>query len=208
MSQATRSKRQMVATVIVGAACLLIAVQYVRMIEPAAAREIKQACTGLRPAAQNTTLGEIAKAGPVDFTAQNHDGTMVNLSDYRGKVVVVNFWATWCGVCEAEKPGLERMAASMQGDDLEVITLASNATWDEVREYSANKFPTGTSFDVLLDPPKGDDNLGTIARQFGLSAVPESFVVDREGNIRYYFINKRDWDSDVAKTCIRGVIES
>jgi len=203
------SNRKIVAMLVVGATSLLIAVQFARMIEPAAAREIQQACTGLRPAPNNPALGAIPTEDLVDFTAQRHDGTMVKLSDYRGKMVLVNFWATWCGVCEAEKPGLQEMAASMRSDDFEVLTLASNFTWDEVHKYSIEKFPEGASFDVLLDPPANeDDNIGAIARRFGIEKVPESFLIDRDGRIRYYFVNKRDWSSDVARTCLRGAIDS
>ncbi|MCG8421313.1 MAG: TlpA family protein disulfide reductase [Proteobacteria bacterium] len=200
--------RQLAAKVIVAAACLLIAFQYIRMIQPAAAREIKNACKGLNTSAKNPQLGPLPSSEPVDFTALNHEGQPVSLSDYRGKVVLVNFWATWCKVCESEKPGLEEMAAELRSDDFEVLTLASNSDWREVHDYAAEKFPDGASFDVLLDPPKGDDNLGEIARSWGLSAVPETFVIDREGQVQFYFINKRDWNSDVALTCLRGMIDA
>ncbi|MEM9492030.1 MAG: TlpA disulfide reductase family protein [Myxococcota bacterium] len=202
------SFRKTVATVIVAAACLLIAVQYALMIEPAAANELDAACTALRPAAENASLGSLPSDEVVDFTATSYDGKPVRLSDYRGKVVFVNFWATWCGVCEAEKPGLEEMASLMRDGDFEVLTLASNHTWKEVADYAARKFPDGTSFDVLLDPPASeDDNLGTIARSFGISKVPDTLVIDREGKVHFYFVNRRDWNSDVAKTCLRGLID-
>ncbi|HWN71240.1 MAG TPA: TlpA disulfide reductase family protein [Haliangium sp.] len=205
---ATSSKvetRKIIAITIIGAACLFLGIRYAFLIQPAAAREIQAACTGLRPSVTNPQLGTVPTAGPVDFTAQNYKGEPVKLSDYRGQVVFVNFWASWCNVCKSEKPGLEQMASALQSEhpDFKVLSLASDASWDPVRD----RLPKGSSFDVLLDPPAGDENLGTIAKSFGLKAVPESFVVDRDGRVRYYFINKRDWDSGVAETCIRSVIE-
>ncbi len=67
--------------------------------------------------------------------------------------------------------------------------------------------PKGVPFQVFLDPPQGDDNIGQIAASWGIKAVPESALIDRKGNIRQYFINKRDWQSPVAETCLRSVID-
>lgn len=197
--------RKIIAITIIGAACLFLGIRYAFLVQPAAAREIRAACSGLRPSLANPELGTVPTAGPVDFTAQDHEGKMVKLSDYRGQVVFVNFWASWCNVCKAEKPGLEWMASELQREypDFKVLSLASDTSWDPIRE----RLPQGSAFQVLLDPPTGDENLGTIAKSFGLKAVPESFVVDREGKVRYYFINKRDWDSNISETCLRSVVE-
>lgn len=196
-------RRQLIAVIIVAATSLMLAYQYAALIEPAAAREIKAACNGLRSAADNPIFGAIPSSQPVDFRAQAHDGSMVSLSDYRGKIVFVNFWATWCNVCKTEKPGLEKMAAEFESDDFVVLTLASNRSWDDIREF----YPDGSPLKILLDPPAGDDNLGVIAKSYGITAVPESFVIDRDGRIRYYYINKRDWYSSISQTCLRAVID-
>jgi hypothetical protein len=60
---------------------------------------------------------------------------------------------------------------------------------------------------VFLDPPADGDNIGKIAASWGIKAVPESFLIDRRGYIRAYFVNKRDWQSPVAETCLRSVID-
>lgn len=195
--------RQLIAIVLVAAATLLIVVQYARLIEPAAAREVQAACKGLRPAPDNPMFGAIPSAQPVDFRAQNHKGEIVSLSDYRGKIVFVNFWATWCNVCKTEKPSLESMGGLLESDDYVVLTLASNGSWDDIREY----YPQGSPLTILLDPPTGSDNLGTIAKSYGITAVPESFVIGRDGRILGYYINKRDWSSGIAETCLRAIID-
>lgn len=195
--------RKMLVVCVVGAAALLLAIKYVMMIEPAAANEVKAACKGLRPSPVNKAYKSGFPAAAVGFTASDYRGAKVSLSDYKGRVVFVNFWASWCNVCKSEKPGLEALQRQLGGKNFTVLSLASDSEWGKVRA----SFPEGTPLEVLLDPPVKGENLGTIAKSYGITAVPESFVVDKRGNIRHYFINKRDWSSDVAKTCIQALID-
>lgn len=256
------------------------------MVPNAAQREAKSACTGLvsqpplNPAlCPNGGNCRYPIAAP-DFTAFDHNGKPVKLSDYRGKVVLLNFWASWCGVCETEKPHLREMAAELGSKDFVVIALASDRNWtdvlmalvfglngtdglDQVKQLGTNDaqgiakiikshpkeresilsyvqgkhddafanqvdqivkslppatladalasykraLPDGVPFDVLLDKPSGDDNIGAIAAAWGIKAVPESALIDKEGRIRHYFVNKRDWQMPVAETCLRSVID-
>jgi thiol-disulfide isomerase/thioredoxin len=205
------------------------------MVPSAAAREEKAACRGLHGYdplnAALCTGGNCALPTPApDFTAMDHDGKPVKLSDFRGKVVLVNFWASWCGVCKTEKPSLNKMAENLASDDFVVIALASDHSWTDVLlslvdslapgqkpkgEVSFEQalaayqksLPDGIPFKVFIDPPKGDGNIGQIAASWGISAVPESALIDRKGNIRAYFVNKRDWTTNVAETCLRSVID-
>lgn len=194
--------RKVAALVAAGGVTLVVALMFVTSLKTAAAREVKAACRGLRPAPENPIFGELpAKA--IDFSAQRHDGEMVSLSDFRGKVVLVNFWASWCNVCASEKPSLEALDRELSGPEFQVVTLASDETWEPVKK----RLPNGSPLTVLLDPPESG-NIGRIARSYGITAVPESFIVDRNGIIRYYLINKRDWTSGVAETCIRSLIDS
>jgi peroxiredoxin len=199
--------RKNVALVLAGAVSLFLAVQYIRLLEPAAAREVQAACNGLRPARMNPTLGPLPAAEgtyprALPFQVQDHTGKLVSLEDYRGKVVLVNFWASWCKVCAAEKPGLERLQRRFGRDDVVVLSLASDADWAPVRKVLSR----GSDLTVLLDPPDDDGTIGAVAKSYGIKAVPETFVIDRKGHVRHYFINKRDWDSKVAETCVRSLI--
>ncbi len=205
------------------------------MVPNAAAREEKAACRGLRgDLPLNAALcngGNCAMPTPApDFVALDHQGKKVKLSDFRGKVVLLNFWASWCGVCKTEKPSIKAMADNLSSDDFVVITLASDHTWtdillalvdslapgqkpkgqvtfDQALAAYQKALPDGIPFKVFIDPPSDDGNIGAITRSWGITAVPESALIDRQGNLRAYFVNKRDWTTNVAETCIRSVID-
>jgi hypothetical protein len=87
------------------------------------------------------------------------------------------------------------------------IKAAKPPTFDEALAAYKDALPKGVAFDVLLDPPAGEENIGAITASWGIKAVPESALIDRDGNIRHYFINKRDWQTPVAETCLRSVID-
>lgn len=219
--------------------CVLAA--FLWMVPSAAEREGASACRGLsglealNPAicpegSKSCSLPTPAK----NFTAIDRNGKPVQLSDFRGKVVLLNFWASWCETCKAEKPGFAEMAEELRGRDFEVISLASDSEWrkvlpalvkglrpnarlptpgedgytyEQAMALYKSELPDGAPFPVFLDPPKGDDTIGVIGRSWGLNKVPETALIDREGIIRAYFVNKRDWSSSVAQTCIRAVID-
>jgi thiol-disulfide isomerase/thioredoxin len=203
------------------------------MVPKAATREAKAACVGLRatgPALCNGEPCPLPMQAP-NFTMLDHNGKQVNLADFRGKVVLVNFWASWCGVCKTEKPRLKAMADELASNDFVVVALASDRNWTDVLlalvdslspttklpegeatlqqalDLYKRALPKGVPFQVYLDPPTGDDNIGAIASSWGIKAVPESALIDRNGMIRAYFVNKRDWESPVAETCLRSVID-
>jgi len=221
------------AVALIGVAVLAV---FLWMVPNASARELQAACRGLKTEAElypslcpSGTPCALPVPAP-DFTAKDMSGKDVKLSDYRGKVVLINFWASWCNVCKEEKPRLAQMASEMAGDDFQVIALASDHAWPDVlsslleslapsalpegtspaskvSEAYRSALPNGTPFKVLLDPPDGDANIGKITASWGIKAVPESALIDRQGNIRAYFVNKRDWDTPVAETCLRSLID-
>lgn len=215
---------------------VMVLAVFLWMVPTAAARELQAACRGMKIESElNPALcpSGAACALPIaapDFTAQDITGKQVKLSDLRGKVVLLNFWASWCGVCKTEKPALNAMAGEMASDDFVVIALASDHSWadaltavlealvpqavpegkptmEKVSAAFRQALPHGAPFKVWLDPPPGDENIGKITASWGIKAVPESALIDRRGNIRAYFVNKRDWQTPVAQTCLRSVID-
>lgn len=139
------------------------------------------------------------KRGPVlDFALKDSTGKTVKLSDYRGKVVLVNFWATWCGPCKIEIPWFVDFQKRFSQSDFEVLGVSMDEDgWDSVRPYmTAHQF----NYPVVI----GGD---TIDRQFGgVDDLPTSFLVDREGAIakkHVGLISKSSWEDEIT-TLLKG----
>ncbi|HVV87380.1 MAG TPA: TlpA disulfide reductase family protein [Kofleriaceae bacterium] len=191
--------------VMVGSAIVVagaIAALFVWMTPRAAAREVRAACAGLRSNPRNSALGLLPVQAP-ELVAPDYTGKPFHLSDLHGKVVLLNFWGSWCSVCKSEKPGLATFTDEMAQDGFEVVTVASDVNFDSIKRV----LPKGAPYTVLLDQTAEDGEVGAIAHSWGVKAVPESFIIDRDGKIRMYLDNRRDWDGDIARTCIQSIID-
>jgi thiol-disulfide isomerase/thioredoxin len=114
----------------------------------------------------------IASGAAVPFTGSTVKGRVVALSDFSGRPVVVHFWATWCGVCEAMDDNIQSVAR-----DHRVVTIATGSgTTEEIRDYLSQKKGVAP---VLVDPEGG------LASRYGVSALPTTFFVDGNGEIRF-----------------------
>jgi cytochrome c biogenesis protein CcmG/thiol:disulfide interchange protein DsbE len=124
-------------------------------------------------------VGEVSRPAP-EFALQSLDGTTVRLSDYRGKVVLINFWGTWCEPCKEETPALQAAYTELQPRGFEVIgvNLYSQETGGDagVRAFLE---PYRVSYPIALDAD------GETARAFQISPIPVSYFVDPSGNIRF-----------------------
>ncbi|MCD6186731.1 MAG: TlpA family protein disulfide reductase [Desulfuromusa sp.] len=120
-----------------------------------------------------------------DFTLTNMQGEQISLSQYRGKVVILNFWATWCPPCREEMPSMERLYRNHKDQGL--VMLAINV--DENGKKAVSQFLRRTpySFQILLD----SDNVAQNA--YGVFRFPESFIIDRNGMMVKKIIGGRDW---------------
>lgn len=105
-----------------------------------------------------------------DFTLKNLEGEEVSLSDYRGKIVLINFWATWCKFCDIEMPDLD--ALDKENEDVVVLAVDVNEEASKVKTYIEKG---GYEFEVALDSD------GAISRQYLVSAFPTTYAVDKEG---------------------------
>ena len=109
------------------------------------------------------------------FTLVNLEGKKVSLADFKGKPVMVNFWATWCGPCKLEMPWLEEFNKKYAGQGLVILGVASDQAGKSVIEGVVKK--TGVTYPVLLTDGKVEDLYG------GVGFMPESFYVDKTGKI-------------------------
>jgi cytochrome c biogenesis protein CcmG/thiol:disulfide interchange protein DsbE len=134
-----------------------------------------------------------------NFTFPGLDGKMVSLTDYKGKVVFLNIWATWCGPCREEMPSMERLYKILKSEDFIILAVSIDASGAKavapfVRDYKLN-------FPILLDPK------GTIQILYGTTGVPESFIIDKEGVLAQITIGPREWDSPDAIQFFRNLIQ-
>lgn len=114
-----------------------------------------------------------------EFTLAGFDGSSFSLSDYRGQVVVLNFWASWCDPCIAEMPMLNRIADEFEGDNVVIVGVN---VWDT--NEAARRFID----ELNVTYPVIEDNASTsIAVEFGLTGVPETFVINPDGEIVTYY---------------------
>jgi len=116
-----------------------------------------------------------------DFALLNLEGETVKLSELKGKTVVLDFWATWCGPCKASFPGMQRAVNHFEGDDSVVFLFID--TWENAgdKEKNAADFIASNeyTFEVLMD----NDN--KVVSQFGVQGIPTKFVIGPDGRIRF-----------------------
>lgn len=130
-----------------------------------------------------------------ELRAQDLAGVPKTLADYRGKVVLLNFWASWCPPCLREMPSMERLRVKMAGRPLEIVALNSAEAPEEVNAYLARM---KLGFPILLDPD------GSNTKRWKVFALPTTFMLDAEGRVRFVLTGPTEWDEGEAL----GIIES
>jgi len=136
-------------------------------------------------------------SGAPDFTLPSLDGPNLRLQEQRGQVVMINFWATWCGPCRVEMPHLARLYDKYRGSGFTV--LAVNIDEDPYKAASLAK-QLGMRFPVLLDKEK------KVSRLYDLSTMPSTILVDREGRVRYVHRGYRDGYEETYDRQIRELL--
>lgn len=143
---------------------------------------------------------EVREGAAPDFTVQDLEGNEVSLSDFEGKFVVLNFWATWCEPCIREWPQVHKLAERLAEDD-EIVVLAMSV--DEEREaiepFLARMSLSDSEVRVLWDPEQ------KVQKAFGTEKLPDTYFIDEQGELVYAFINVREWGAPEAFHCVDGM---
>lgn len=135
-------------------------------------------------------LTKVSSASKVatDFTLMNMQGEPVTLSQYHGKVVILNFWATWCPPCREEMPSMERLYQKYK--EYGLVMLAVNTEKNGKKAVSQFLQKTPYSFPILLDSDS------VVQNAYGVFRFPESFIIDRNGVVVKKIVGGRDWSTE------------
>ena len=139
------------------------------------------------------------KVTPREFSLQTLTGETLSLSGLQGKVVFLNFWATWCGPCVIEMPSMEAIYKRYREKGLEILAVNFGESQAEVQAFMNNH---GLSFPALLDED------GRTGGSYGIQAIPTSFLIDRDGNVVSRLVGSIDWDTPEIHAVIESLLNS
>jgi thiol-disulfide isomerase/thioredoxin len=127
------------------------------------------------------------------------DGKTLKLSDLKGKVVMLNFWATWCPPCREEIPSMMKLNSVMTGKPFQMVAVSI----DEGGRPAVESFFKSTGFSL----PTFIDESGASAKVYGITGVPESFIIDRQGVLVKKIVGGAAWDSPEVVSFLEGLMK-
>lgn len=145
---------------------------------------------------QGPKVATVDKPAP-DFSLVDLSGKTWTLSELKGQVVFVNFWATWCPPCREEMPSMQRLYSSLPKDKFKMLAILNKDKPEVARSFASKR---GITMPILNDQ---DDNIGP---RYGLTGLPETFIIDKHGILRKKFIGPANWDAPGFKQMLMGYI--
>ncbi|HWU40783.1 MAG TPA: TlpA disulfide reductase family protein [Candidatus Acidoferrum sp.] len=133
-----------------------------------------------------------------DFLLPDLTGTPIRLSDHRGKVVLLNFWATWCPPCRAEMSSMEGLYQAYRDRGLVILAVSNDHGGKSVVESFVRE--RGVTFPILMDPD------GEVLARYGVRGLPPSYLLDRRGRIVSGDVGARDWSGKVAREIVERLL--
>ncbi|MDP9131880.1 MAG: TlpA family protein disulfide reductase [Nitrospirota bacterium] len=164
-------------------AALSVAASPVRADDPLATMKITRVAAG-------------ATAAPFDL--KSLDGRSVQLADLHGKLVLVNFWATWCGPCKEEMPAFERLRQKLDPERFVLLTITTDLQREGIKHFLAN-------LHVQL-PVLFDDNQD-VSQAYLVRALPTTVLIDRQGMLVGRAVGPREWDAPQSVKMLQGMMQ-
>jgi len=135
-----------------------------------------------------------------DFELPDMDEEKVKLSKYRGKVVLLNFWATWCPPCIREMPSMERLHQQVDAEDFKVLAVNQMENVDQVFAFTG-QLDVDPTFQILFD------TTSEVSQAYAVRGLPTTYLIDKKGNIRYRAVGGREFNHPGVIEIINQLIE-
>jgi len=139
------------------------------------------------------------KVSPMNFSLPLLEGKTKSLGSYKGKVVFLNFWATWCGPCRLEMPSMESIYKKFNDKGLEILAVNCSEDKATVSSYMINE---GFTFPALLDLD------GKVRSAYGVQSIPTTFLIDRDGMIVLRLVGSIDWDTPKIHAALESLLSN
>ena len=154
--------------------------------------------SGLAASASAPASADAPAAAAPDFNLPARDGSKVHLSELKGQVVMINFWASWCGPCRQEMPLLQQIQAKYEPLGFTLLGVNVEPDSAEAEKWLKN---VPVTFPILFDREN------SVSARFGVEAMPSSVLIDREGNVRHVHRGYKPGDEAVYADLIRGLVK-
>jgi peroxiredoxin len=132
------------------------------------------------------------------FTLMSIDGGQQRISDFKGKIILLNFWATWCPNCREEMPSLEKLWEKYRSKGLVVIAISVDRNRGEIRSFAQEQ---GLTFPILLDPD------GAVRKEYEITALPMTYIIGKDGKISGRMYGSREWAGQEADSLMEHLLQ-
>jgi len=138
------------------------------------------------------------RTDPIEIRLKDLNGNLVSLSDFRGRIVFLNFWTTWCPTCRIEMPSMEKLHQKFKGKDFVMVTVNIQESASQVKKFFKM---FNLTFTALLD------TTGEVATGFSIRSIPTTFILDKSGRTIGTILGPREWDSKRAVALFEHLTE-